>query len=82
MMDPEDGELADVLDPAPGSPEDIAIRLATRRDVGMDGDALLGDTSDGLDLDGSLAEAVQDLAGRRGPDEDDAEAWVHEVQGE
>jgi|GEM_PF-3014416 len=32
-------------------------------------------------LDMGAAEAVSDISDRRGPDEDDAESWVNEVQG-
>jgi len=74
-----------VEDPAPGSPEAIAIRIAVTPD---DGPSVL-DTPSNDDvaaadlelLDTGAAEAAADVTDRRGPDDDDAEAWVNEVQG-
>ena len=80
-MDPQIDRTSvdEIADPEPGSQEAIAIRLATRDDVGQE-ESLSGDASFD-DLDSGIAEAVSDLSDLAGPDEDDAEAWVNEVQG-
>ncbi len=80
---PETGDHPeDTWDPEPGSPDAIAIRLATQRDAVGDEVIYLPPASEGSDeLDNDVAEAVADVSDLAGPDEDDAEAWVNEVQG-
>ena len=79
-MDDYDGidELG-IDEPAPGTPEALAIRMVVGPDGGPPDDDV--STEDLELLDAGAAEAVLDITERRGPDEDDAESWVNEVQG-
>lgn len=68
-----------IEEPAPGTPEAIAIRMVVTPDDGPPDDDV---TTEELELlDTGAAEAALDISDRRGPDEDDAESWVNEVQG-
>jgi len=67
-----------VDEPAAGTAEAFAIRMVVTPDEGRLDDSM---TEDLELLDAGAAEAVSDISDRRGPDEDDAESWVNEVQG-
>ncbi len=68
-----------VDDPAAGTAGAIALRMVVTPD---DGSPDLQATTEELELlHSGAAEAVSDISDRRGPDEDDAESWVNEVQG-
>lgn len=72
----QDGE------PVRGSAEDRAMRLALGRDVDLIGESADDEDVEDIELlDADVAAAAADTSDRRGPDEDDAEAWVDEVQG-